>query len=1230
MANEFKPTPSQEAAMTLRDKLILISAAAGSGKTRVLTERIISQLVEHTADLSRILVVTFTRAAAAELKSRIAKALGEALAKKPDDTYLSNQLFLLGGAQISTYDSFFISVIREHFEELGLPSNFRIADQSESAALSSEILNEVMGELYDEYAPKNNSLPFAKIQKNEFASAMNNLMGNRRDTGIDHHLLDLFNDLRAYPEGPELLNIWAKNLESAAKTDFLKSPMCENLVKDLLEPLDFFNSRLEKTEYSFDSDPEFKKVFYEVFSEDQAFCVGMTNALNEKSYEKARETLLSFNPKDFPRKKGGSPEEREFFHSTRLQIKAFADNLREEIFKSPSEQIPDQLLRAASLNRMLYQLFTRFDGRIMEEKKRRGILEFNDVRTLLYRLLTLQDGSASPVAKALSERYDAVYIDEFQDTDYMQDSIFRLIGGNRRFMVGDIKQSIYGFRGSEPSIFSEYRDSMPLHDSEKAKNTNSVCVFMSENFRCQRPIINYANAVCSYLFSACKSLTYLPEDDLVCKKTPDDVPTESLPAVETVAFEAFKRSKGMTEEDLENGKNREARWIAAEISRLLREETDEKGNPVYSPSDIAILVRRKKHGEPICEALRKLNIPVSAPDTDNILTTSLMTCILNLLRSVDNPYRDYPLSEYLQSEFGGFTLDELTRIKRSAPETCSLFEAMELVAENTEFPEEKKVGKTVAWIKKQMELASVLSADRFLRLLCLEPLFSPLVGTPEILYLREQAKAYQENAWCGLYGFLDRFTALLNGDGESAAGLKQAEDAVQIMTIHHSKGLERPIIFVANCGAGDTHQERAKFRFHRRVGLASTLYNPITKGNDHPILLRVVDAECDRDESEEKIRTLYVALTRAQERLYVTGTSRKSLANLLASAEDLRYGSADSILKCEYFLEWVIAAILYYQRKNGEFPCNFRTIDLSEQICGAPLPTDKKLPKPVRPKENDEIEFDPEPYREILAKKQDFSYPLERLRRLPTKLAASKVRPNLLDPLLRDQSDSSEQFMNEKAEKQAIELRIKMMESVTPPFEALLKREGDASATQIGTAMHAFMEFFDPHRLLLNGTDAEIEYLGSEENKFIDRETANLLNRKWINALSKSDLMDRILSAKEILREQKFSLLMPLSELSEKAKDDEVLRASSIFVQGSIDLILRMPDGSLILYDYKTDRVGEEEGANDTKLSKGFLQHHGDQLRCYARAIENYFGKRPDEIYIYSMPLGRSVKMKLD
>ncbi len=1214
MANTFRPTPSQEAAMTLRDKLILVSAAAGSGKTRVLTERIINGLVDHTADLSRMLVVTFTRAAAAELKSRIAKALGEALAKQPDDTFLSNQLFLLGGAQISTFDSFFISVVRDHFEELELPSNFRIADKTEAVALSAEILNETICELYDEYAPKNASVPFARVQENAFANAMNNLMGNRRDTSTDAYLLCLFDDLRAYPEGIELLNIWANDLESAAKNDFFESRIGENLLSDLCDTFDYYNTCLAEAGNYLDADPKCMAHYNEVFSYDRKFCLSMSNALEHKSYAEARAVLLTYKPKDFPGMQGKPRQMESYYHIRKNLIGEVAD-LQESVFKAPADQISDQLLRAAELNRMLYRLFARYGERIMEEKKRRGILEFNDVRTLLYGLLTLPDGSASPVAKALSERYDAVYIDEFQDTDYIQDSIFTLIGGNRRFMVGDIKQSIYGFRGSEPSIFSNYRNSMPLHGSGETEASDSVCVFMSENFRCDRPIINYANAVCSYLFSACKSLKYLPEDDLRCKKNPDDLPTESFPAVQTVAFEQFRKKKGMTEADLENGKNREARWIAAEISRLLREETDENGNPLYSPSDIGILVRKKAHGEPICEALRDLNIPVSAPDTDNILRTSLMTCMLNLLRSVDNPYRDYPLSEYLQSEIGGFNLEELTRIKQSAPETCSLFEAMELAAASEDFPEQEKIKETVAWFKKQMELSAVLSADRYLRLLYLEPAFSHFVGAPELLYLREQAKAYQDSSWCGLYGFLNRFSALLDGDGESASGLKKAEDAVQIMTIHHSKGLEMPVVFVAYCGAGDSHQERAKFRFHRKVGLASTLYNPVTKGNEHPILLKAVDAERDRDESEEKIRTLYVALTRARERLYVTGTGKKNLSNLLTDAEEMRYGSSYSILRCGSYLEWVTAAILDFKRKNGEFPCIFRKIDLSEQIVGTSLPIGERLAQPAH-KQDAEKKFDPSPYQEILTKKQSFEYPLERLRGIPTKLAASKVRPNLLDTLFDD-----------KNEEKSIELRIQMMESATPPFEALLNRGENASAAQIGTAMHAFMEFFDSKSLCQNGTEAEILRLVSQ--KYIEEETAKLLDREWINAFAKSDLMDRILAAKEILREQKFSLLMPLSELSSAERDDKILRENSVFVQGSIDMILRMPDGALILYDYKTDRVGEDDGTGSDSYSDRFLRHHGHQLRCYARAIENYFGKKPDEIYIYSLPLGRSVKMEL-
>lgn len=1219
-------TASQESAMNLRGKLLLVSAAAGSGKTSVLTERIIRSLTdkESTSDLSRMLVVTFTRAAAAELKGRIAAALTDALAEDPGNARLSQQLFLLGSAQISTIDSFFQQAVRGNFEQLGLPAAFRIADESEVLPLCLEVLDGTIRDLYEKYEPQEDGHssddPFARLKNNRFAEFMDHLLSNRNDAELDRKLLDFQKNFSSYPEGIGLLLRFAEELRASADDSFFNSVPGKAVYKHLKDIFSYYIDGLRETGAYLATDDTCASYFSGIHTVDTDFCEQMEEALEHSSYEEARRVIFSYQKLRFPSMRG-KPPEMEAYKNLRDQLKGEVETLQKTLFAWSPEEIRAQMTGTADFCEMLYELFAEYQTRILDEKKSRGVLEFDDVREQLYRLLTQPDGSPSPYAKSLAEQYREVYIDEYQDVDFLQDRIFALIGENRRFMVGDIKQSIYGFRGSEPSIFADYRKAMPLHTEPEAETSDAVCVFMSENFRCDRTVIDYANKVCSFLFSACEeSVGYRPQDDLVCSKRPPERAVFSPAPVQTVLFEPYPRRKKGEAPEAEPAERpkREAVWVAAEISRLIREEQLDDGSPIR-PSDIAILVRNSAHGTDFAKELEKLGIPVAAPGNDDLFHSPRMTDTLNLLRTIDNPYRDLPLSEYLLTSEGGFTLEELTAIRSISPDRKSLYDAMTAAAETPEFPYWEKAKAWVDWLEAQRKTAAVQPADRFLRLLYLDPRLSPYASEPELLMLYEQARIYQRSSWCGLYGFLDHFTKLLAGKPPAAGGFKKAESAVSIMTIHHSKGLEFPVVFLCACGSRfNTDSLQGSLLFHRKVGVATKLYRPDTKENENTILREAVKLEIDADQTEEGIRTLYVALTRARERMYVTGTTDGKIDSALTSAAMLRRGSRYSILSAGNNLRWILAA-LQEQDPNSENECfPIRTVPLTEEICGIPLqdgiradalPVATGSGSPTaKPSQN--------LYRHILEQQADFCYPLEHLRGIPTKAAASKLRPDLLDILTDDSEDDI-----------ALDAQIGMMQAAVPAFDSLLNVRGKPSAADIGTATHSFLEFCDLLALPSRGVEVETERLVAQG--FLSSDSAAILHREQLELLLQSDLLQTVAKAKEVYREQKFNLLVPLPSLTKHPESRTELNGQTIFVQGSIDLLLRMPDDKWILVDYKTDRITEEEQKDPAKLQSDLTERHGNQLSCYAHAVEQLFGKVPDEVCIYSLPLGRMIRMKV-
>lgn len=1205
-------TPSQQAAMQIDGKTLLVSAAAGSGKTSVLTERIIRKLTdaEHPADLSRMLIVTFTRAAAAEMKGRIAKALTEAMAADPENAHLSRQLFLLGSAQISTIDAFFQKAVRANFERLSLPASFRMADEAEVLPITAEIMDGLLEEYYDRYAQNNAApSPFAKLQDNAFAQTLDHLMSGRSDGKLGAVLREFLARFSVEPEGVGVLGRIARELNEAAKTDYFCTSYGKVVREYLSELFDGYIVFLQKITAHLDAAPDMRAKFAGIVESDLSYCNAMKAALDAANYARVREVATSFVSGRFPTVKIKT-NEIIAYQEWRTKLKKELERRVWVHFAASPEEIAEQLRRTALPAEILYRFYCEYTARCLSEKQERGLLEFDDVRAMLYQLLTDQNGDPTPFAKELASSYDAVYIDEYQDVDYLQDRIFAMIGQNRRFMVGDIKQSIYGFRGSEPSIFAGYRRAMPLHTSPDAEDADGVCVFMSDNFRCDKPVIDFANQICAFLFSACeKTVGYRPQDDLVCAKQPENDPLPNHPAPVTLAlFDAPPRKKVRSEdEDDAEDVREEAVWVAGEISRLLREETLDNGAAIR-PSDIAILVRNKAHGATYTEELLKLGVPVTSPTASNIAQDPLLYDMLNLLKSIDNPWRDLPLSEFLLSPLGGFDLEELSVVREATAPTAALFDALMTVAEDAEHPLAAKASDLIAWLDAMRRLADTQPADRFLRLLYEEDRVSHLSGTPVLLYLYEQARVYQKNAFCGLYGFLSHFAKLLEGDKLSAAGFGAAEDAVTVMTVHHSKGLEFPVVFLSSTGSPFNKDDLKKnLLYHREVGLACRLYDEGTGNLEDTALRAALCLKIDQEQVEESIRTLYVALTRARERMYVSGTLSGKWETAMTNASLIQRGNRASILGASNMLTWILAALFEGGKLPEELPVKiihpaFGEVERGISLASAAANAEGTIPlSPVA-----------EHYAAIYSAKETMQYPYAFLQGLPTKAAASKLSADLLDTLA-----------NENDEESALAAQIELMQSATQPFDSLLQAQERPSATEIGSATHAFLQFCDYEKLMATSPEEEAERLVVEG--FMSRRAADILHLAQLRAFCNSDLMAMITSAVSVRRELKFGILEPMRNLTKNAELAALLGEESLFVQGSIDLLLTMPDGRLILVDYKTDRIDDSERKNPALLAARMKERHGHQLSAYAEAVRELLGRAPDEVRIYSLPLGKSL-----
>ena len=1228
-------TPAQECAMKISGRDVLVSAAAGSGKTATLTERIIRSLTEvdsegrHTGDISRMLIVTFTRAAAAELRARISSALSEAIAAHPDDKYLYRQLVALGSADICTIDAFYLGPVRAHFERLGLPSRFRLADDAELTPLKEQLLNRLIEEAYEAAAERepDPDAPLDALSGNAFAIAMDDLLPNRDRGNTATILLSLFDKLNSFPEGLELLRLGADRLSEQAARPFGQTDEGKLLSASICEELEYDIEILRPLCEGLRVDDHLIERYLPSFAHDLNTAEQLLADLRAGLWERAAERAREYDPIGLTRltKPVECELDLEAAKTARTAITGTLRTLKTRFFADSPEEMSRQMLQTARTQRMLYALLSDYDHAIKEEKKRRGVLDFSDVRRYLLELILDKDGNPTDVADALSARYDAVYIDEYQDVDAVQDLIFSTIGRDgKRFMVGDIKQSIYGFRGAEPSIFADYRKAFTqVKDAERltVDPLEGCCVFMSENFRCDRSIVNFTNAVCTHMFGACAdSIGYQPEDNLVYGKSKE----RSSHPVEVVFFELLPKAQRAQNDDAAHTLNPEAVWIAEKIDAMRREETLLDGRPIR-PRDVAVLMRGMGAAPDLVEALRAYGIRASFASADNLLSEPATMMLINLLSVIDNPRDDVPLTGLLTGEGSPLSLSDLITLRRENHTSLydDILAALDGEGEGTSPEIRRLLSAFVSRLDRWRALATTLPVDRLLRQLAADPALSIDATSPSYLALYDKALSYQASSFCGLYPFMQYLRRLIkNPEALTAAGLGASDDAVTILSIHKSKGLQFPVVFVCSCGVDfNTDDLHAPIMFDPALGAAAKVYVPESAESRETVTRRAIAQKLKVRQTEEEMRLLYVALTRAQERLFVTARLPSTFESAQAKANRPGVRTRYSILSTIRYIDWILP--------NLAGDDVFGRV-LNRDDYRKPLPAHPSVSPEEAAVAGDTTSAGAE-YRDILARHRTFDDPHALLRTLPTKAAASKLRTAMLD-----HTWLAEEFGGEGGESKdraedanvatdteaAIRRRIELMTSTKHSFFELLEQDRSASPAERGTATHLFLQHCDFARLARTGVEDEIERLVRAQ--FMPRRAADILNRRHLEAFCQSDVCRLAANANRVWRELHFDRFVPYASLTQNEELARRLDDYTLYVQGSIDLIVEDAEGKLWLFDYKTDRLLSD---NERVIKTHLLEHHADQLRIYREAVRDLFGRMPDHVCIYSLPLGRSVEL---
>ncbi len=892
-------TAKQRQAIETRDKTLLVSAAAGSGKTATLIERIIQSLIDekNPENINDMLIVTFTVAAASELREKVSRALKNQIELDPTNERLKKQLHLLPGAKISTIDSFYNDILRNCAHLFGLNPNYRIADSTECELLSKQIWEGIIESAYSGEFD-------SEMEPGIFLKFAASVIENKTDR-LEDVLVLLYNKTRQLIPGIEFYKHISQKYAEYAKNPLSNNPFADFADKELKSAAEYC---INLTEYAlqncFDENCKTHLPYINAFTDD----LKMFGELRENGIKTRIKKFLFSSTKGG--RGGDSQESVNYAKSIREKTKAVAK--KAENYLSYTEEEWSECFSAMSrMTECIYVLMKKFHSAFMAQKRERGFLEHDDIQRYTYMALISPDGKRTELAESLRRQYSSVYIDEYQDVNYIQNEIFSAVSTERnRFMVGDIKQSIYGFRGGKPEIFENYKNSFTPIDKSGA-DTDSAVIFMSNNFRCDKGIIDFTNEIFDTVFAMCgESIGYTAQDRLIYSKSE----TDEVRDVEICLFTKYANELlygGTAEAQAEDETlyddtdlseydplpddikkdELDALWTAKKIRSLLDTGTLLNSGEPVRPKDIAILLRKDTGKCKIYrDALLKEGILAKLPASKDFLETDEIMLVLCLLNSIDNPRSDIYLTGLLRSPLYDFSLDLIYKI-RSESRKKYLYDSLLEYSEN--HPESEKCNSFIRDLTRYRRIAEGSPVDILIMQLYKETGLISLAeknGFKENLFvLYNYARNYESSSFKGLYNFVNYINAIIKDRAQFPTNkTDNDENAVTITTIHKSKGLEYPIVFIGDigCEIRSATQQTTPVQFDENMGVIFQI-----KSDEYPVKIKypqyhIISDFIGEKEFDESMRVYYVALTRARERLYLVGhTSDRSFGEFEEDAE---------------------------------------------------------------------------------------------------------------------------------------------------------------------------------------------------------------------------------------------------------------------------------------------------------------------------------------------------------
>ncbi len=1199
-------TPDQNNTIDARNCNMIVSAAAGSGKTAVIIERLTRMLTdeENKLPVDRIVVVTFTNDAAAQMKQRLNAAFEKLLAENPDNDWISSQQAALSDAKISTVHAFCFNLLRENSDKLEFPADFRIIDETEMAVIENRAIGQVITE-YCETAPQ-----ALRCIDDFFFS---------KDTSLNDIIIGFYHSLLNIPRWEEWLSEYVGNLNPDAITadsDFVKKYI-SCLTEDILSASMNLRAAID---YVAETCPDCKMA--SILSEEYEMASTAISKLRSDDYSfDEKFAVITSIPSNMKRADHkdlmeliADPEEIENLKDT---IKGYRDAFKSCIKKDIIEtklltldEIKEDIAIHRNILMILKDVVIRLDEVIHRKKLDLNGLSFSDAEHLTIALLSERDDNGKYVqnslCRELSEHYRQIVIDEYQDTNNVQEEIFRLLSydGKKLFVVGDIKQSIYGFRGANPDIFRER-----FNTSEKYDNlsVDDAYVKLSKNFRSSEAVVEFTNHIFRTIMNGREIPTpYTTDDELVFGA--EHYRGESR-ITEVLVCEDLEDNEEKTpvitdESDSENDDSgdiiNEASIVASRIKQLLDAKTKVKerdGERICTPGDFCIILRKKSHVTLFADELAKHGIKAVASEVNGYLKSREISVLINFLKIIDNPLRDIPLASVLMSPLFTLTKEDMLKI-RSFKKGELYRDVTEALRHECDEPWYIKLKKFSESYNRLRVAAAGCSVEQLINTIYDSTDFLAIVrvyadGAKKRANLRlllSYAKSYEESKNGGLSGFLRH----LDNISESGKDLAQAsvvsgsEDAVSIKTIHKSKGLEYPFVFVCMLGTEFVKKDLRKRIIVDRSEEGIAL--KIQKKNELKLYDSVMGYMAKKsvlsDLVNEEMRLLYVALTRAKQKLFITlsinNKSVKKLKKIAAYISATNDSDPENIPapKINSMSEWIFSGILKhpdseYLRNTIDFPLRDSSSEFSLEY------TVNTVEKFTDKNENRKYAKPDKAIIDEIKKNISFRYD-DRLSKTASKLTVTEISHSSADEI-----------------------------TLTKP--KFTYSDGKLTGAEMGTATHLFMQYCD---FALAEKDIITERDRLRDNGILGLKESSAIEVGKLEAFFSSELYKRMKKATATERERKF--LIRIDDLSVDGELADAYRGTDGMLQGVADCIFFEED-EMVLVDYKTDRHVDEKKLSDT---------YGDQLRLYKAALEKIYGRKVKETVIYSFWLGKEIIIK--